>query len=98
MFNIHELLKQLRRPKILVRAAKLALPEYNRDVDLRRITRMARTPTIAVALDKLLQQEDSLESARVSGKAAYDVHRHIQVLTAILAEARLPGMRARLSA
>ncbi len=39
MHKLLELIENLRRPRILVRAAKIGMSEYNRDTDLRRIVR-----------------------------------------------------------
>jgi len=89
MFNIITLLDNLRRPKILVRAARLALSDYDRDADLQRITRTPKSSSPATIIDRLLSQEESLEDAQKNGDASYSVHRHIRVLTAVLAEARM---------
>ena len=89
MFNIINLLENLRRPKILVRAARLGLSDYNRETDLVRITRTSKTSSPAAIVDRLLSQEQNLEMARKTGDASYSVQRHIRVLTAVLAEAKL---------
>lgn len=89
MFNIIQLLENLKRPKILVRAARLGLSNYNRETDLPRITRTHKPGSSSATIDRLLNQEHRLETARKSGDASYSVHRHIRVLTAVLAEARL---------
>lgn len=89
MFNIIDLLENLRRPKILVRAAKLGLQEYNRETHLKKITRSPVTGSSNAIIDRLLVQENTLEDARRKGDASYNVQHHIRVLTAVLAEARL---------
>ncbi|MBV1864166.1 MAG: DNA repair protein RadA [Rhodobacteraceae bacterium] len=89
MFNIFDLLENLHRPKILVRAARLGLSDYNRETDLQRISQTAKTSSPAAVIDRLLSQEETLELARRNGDASYSIHRHIRVLTAVLAEARL---------
>ena len=89
MFNIFDMLEKLHRPKILVRAARLGLPDYNRETDLHRISKTAKTFSPAAVIDRLLSQEETLELARKNGDASYSIHRHIRVLTAVLAEARL---------
>ena len=92
MLNTHTLLSALRRPKILIRAARLGLADYNRDADLRFIARTKTTPRAGDALKTLISQENELEVSRKEGDARYSVHQHIRVLTALLAEARLPGL------
>ena len=92
MLNTHRILSALRRPKILIRAARLGLADYNRDADLRYIARTQKTPRPEEALETLISQEMDLETSRKDGDARYSVHQHIRVLTALLAEARLPGL------
>ena len=92
MLNTHQILSALRRPKILIRAARLGLSEYNRDADLRYIARTTKTPRVGEAIETLISQEKELETSRRDGDARYSVHQHIRVLTALLAEARLPGL------
>ncbi len=89
MFNIIEILQTLKRPKILVRAARLGLAEYNRDRELRRITKTSQNTCQQAVFDRLLAHEIHLEHARCNGDASYSIQRHIQVLTAVLAEAKL---------
>ena len=89
MSNTTEILKKLKRPNILLRAAKFGLENYNREKDLRRITRSMKTPSTTTALNQLVQTEEQLEDARVMGENSYNAQRHITVLTALLAEMRL---------
>lgn len=77
----------LRRPRILVRAARCGLADYRRDRDLRRILRLPRSAASARALDTLLAEEQRLETIRTTGEATYSLQRHVAVLTALLAEA-----------
>ena len=79
----------LRRPKILVRAARAGVVDYRRERDLRRLLRQARGTAAGQAMGSLLAEEDRLESTRTAGDATYSIQRHVAVLTALLAEARL---------
>jgi hypothetical protein len=79
----------LRRPRILVRAARCGLADYRRDRDLRRLLRLPRSAASARALDTLLAEEQRLETIRTTGEATYSLQRHVAVLTALLAEALL---------
>lgn len=76
-------LTELRRPKILIRAARAGLAEYRPERDLKRLVRGERDP-----LQPLLVEESRLEATRAAGAGAYNIHRHVAVLTALLAEAR----------
>ena len=82
-------LAALRRPRILVRAARCGVADYRRDRDLRRILRGPRGAAPARALDTLIAEEQRLETIRTTGEATYSLQRHVAVLTALLAEARL---------
>lgn len=87
--DLATILAALRRPKILVRAARAGVVDYRRDRDLRRILRLGRAAAPRHALDHLLAEESRLEETRAAGEATYSIQRHVAVLTAILAEARL---------
>ena len=80
-------LADLRRPRILVNAARHGLAGYRRDRDLRRLIDAALPPERAVP--RLICEEERLEETRRAGDAAYSVMRHIEVLSALIAEARL---------
>jgi hypothetical protein len=48
-----------------------------------------RTPKTAAALLKLIEYEDELNIQRKSGESAYNLVRHLDVLIAIVGEARI---------
>ncbi len=77
----------LRRPKLLIRAARFGLADYDRERDLRRLMQLPATPAPGKALSHLLEEEDRLNHARKSGGAAYSPARHIALLIALMAEA-----------
>ena len=89
MTHTQQILSTLKRPSILIRAARFGLENYQRNRDLRRITRTIKTPSNEAALSQLVQSEEQLENARQTGDNTYSAHRHITVLTALLAEMRL---------
>lgn len=82
-------LAHLRRPKLLVRAARFGLDDYDRSRDLKRLTGMPATPSIRVAVDRLLEAEAEMEETRKIGHAGYSPARHVELLIALIAEARL---------
>ena len=94
MTDLATVLNALRRPKILIRAARCGVADYRRERDLKRILRQPRTAAPAQALGSLLAEETRLEAIRTAGEATYSIQRHVAVLTAILAEARLLPPRA----
>jgi hypothetical protein len=87
MTDCRTLLATLRRPRLLMRAARFGLGEYRRERDLRRYVTSATTPEDTVS--SLISVEAKLEATRVAGDAGYSVARHIEVLIALLAEAQL---------
>lgn len=88
MTEFAQLIASLRRPRLLLSAARHGVADYNRNRDLKRLLAGA-TPTPLEAVGQLIEAEEELETARLSGGAAYSVARHVDVLIAILAEFRL---------
>jgi hypothetical protein len=84
-----DLMSSLRRPKLLIRAARFGQRDYNRRRDLKRLIAAPEMPRPEEALRVLLAEEERLEDARREGSAAYSFLRHIEVLIAMMAEARL---------
>ncbi|WP_348638967.1 DUF6477 family protein [Thioclava sp. DLFJ4-1] len=80
---------KLRRPRLLIRAARHGLSDYSRKRDLKRVMRMSELPRPGAALRALIAEEAALDQARRAGEATYSVARHIELLIALLAEARL---------
>ncbi|WP_332836469.1 DUF6477 family protein [Thioclava electrotropha] len=80
---------KLRRPRLLIRAARHGLSDYSRKRDLKRVMRMSELPRPGAALRALMAEEAALDHARRAGEATYSVARHIELLIALLAEARL---------
>jgi len=89
MTDLVRLLSDLRRPRLLIRAARFGLAEYNRTRDLARLMRTAAVPAPERALAALIATEAELEETRRAGAAGYSLARHIDVLIAMMAEARL---------
>ena len=84
----------IRRPRILVKAAKIALDHYDRDTGLTRLLQLRNTPEPDVALARLTDTEDAMNEERLQGAATYSIERHIQILTALLAELCLVEKKA----
>lgn len=87
MSDLHDFLANLRRPRLLIRAARLGLADYRRERDLRRLINGQPSPDRAV--QHLLSEEQRLEAIRCAGEASYSVARHIEVLIALMCEIRL---------
>lgn len=80
-------LMTMQRPRILVKTAKLALRDYQREPTLRRLLKCSQLPSEPQLLLDLLAIEAELDDQRRAADAAYSVKRHILVLTALIAEA-----------
>lgn len=87
MSDLRVLLATLRRPRLLMNAARFGLGDYRRERDLRRLVK--GTPSPEETLPRLIEVERHLEDTRLSGEASYSVVRHIDVLIALLAEVQL---------
>jgi hypothetical protein len=87
MSDFRMILANLRRPRLLMRAARFGLGDYRRERDLRRLVRCGLSPEDTVPT--LMSVEAELEETRLAGDMSYSCARHIEVLIALMAEARL---------
>ena len=85
----HDILSTLRRPRLLISAARFGLADYDRRRHLRHLLRAPSIPTPAEAIERLIDEEAGLEATRRAGDATYSAARHIDVLIALMGEARL---------
>ena len=89
MLDIHSRINNLRRPNLLVRAARFGVDAYNRTVLLARYLSVDPAPSPASVLMQLFEIERDMNNARLAKAGRYQVSRHIDVLVAIMAEAQL---------
>jgi hypothetical protein len=89
MTALMETLALTRRPRLLVRAARFGIEEYNRSRDLRRILRNDTLPGPSDTLPRLIDMEAAQEDTRKRGDASYSIARHLEILIALMAESRL---------
>jgi hypothetical protein len=87
MTDFQTILANLRRPRLLIRAARFGLEDYRRERDLRRLLQETANPDRI--LPALLAEEARLENIRKTGDLSYPVARHIEVLVALMAEVNL---------
>jgi hypothetical protein len=88
MKDIHSLLASLHRPRLLMRAARIGAQEYRRTASLPRLLGYGVLPRHAAALMLLVEIEADLEYQRTRADACYNLVRHVDVLIAIVGEAR----------
>ncbi len=89
MNDLLTMLKMLHRPRLLIRAARFGLSDYNREKHLRRVLSDAAMPTPGRAIAALMSAESVLEEKRKTGDASYSIAEHIELLIAMMGEARL---------
>lgn len=68
MSDFCKTLASLRRPRLLMHAARFGLGDYRRERDLRRLVRCGGSP--AETVPSLLSVEEELEATRQAGYAA----------------------------
>ena len=89
MSEILSALGSLRRPRPLIRAARHVISDYSRERTLRRLLDGEHSLPPEAAVRKLMQAEALVESDRQRGDGTYSIARHIELLIALMAEARL---------
>jgi len=93
MTDLMTLLNTLRRPRLLIRAARFGLSGYSHDRDLTRLISDARLPGPGRAVTQLMNIEGDMNAKRKTGDATYSIARHVEILIALMAEIQL--LRAR---
>lgn len=88
MQDIHSRIAGLRRPRLLVRAARFGVDGYDRAQRLPRLLERDVAPGTGEALVLLLELEEEHDLLRRTGRADYSAPRHVDVLIAIMAESR----------
>ena len=82
-------LNELRRPPLLIRAARLAQPDYERSKALKELFPGRSIKGSRQAIILLLDEEADQNSARLDDPGRYDLSRHVKIMIALLGEARL---------
>lgn len=88
MKDINAMLTSLERPRILIRAARIGAQNYRRSAHLPRLLGYGVLPRSGPAILRLMEIEAEQETARVNSDAGYNMMRHVDVLIAIVGEAR----------
>lgn len=89
MQDLMTMLSTLRRPKLLIRAARFGQQDYNRERHLQRILGYGALPRPAAALIKLMELEREVDEQRRADDEGYSLTRHVDLMIAMMAEARL---------
>ena len=88
MQDIHSFLATLHRPRLLMRAARIGAQDYRRKGHLPRLLGYGNLPRHGQALMQLVGMEAELEQQRTEADASYSLIAHVDVLIAIVGEAR----------
>lgn len=83
------MMAQLRRPGLLIRAARIAADGYRREVHLAALLSASVLPRHGAAVLKLWEREAVLDRQRRDQSSMYLPSQHVEVLSAMIAEARL---------
>ena len=89
MQDVISMLQSLRRPSLLMRAARIGAEDYHRDAHLPRLLGYGVLPRHTQALLKLMELEATVNAQRTSGNASYSLVKHVDLLIAMLGEARV---------
>lgn len=79
-------LENLKRPKILVKAAQIGQRHYQRKKNLCHILGCTKLPSPEAAVIRLSEREHVINEERLQSEASYSITRHISLLTALLVE------------
>lgn len=89
MHDVLGMMDRLTRPRLLTRAARMGAEGYKRETHLQRVLGYGNLPRSADALIQLIQAEATLNDQRKSGDASYLLPRHVDILIAMVGEARI---------
>ncbi|HCP81772.1 MAG TPA: hypothetical protein DIT67_09335 [Octadecabacter sp.] len=89
MEDVLTMITRLKRPALLVSTARHGLGDYKRVLHLRRLLKTEAVPGPAQAIIRLMDIERELDIQRLNKRAEYSVAKHVEVLVALMCEARI---------
>jgi hypothetical protein len=89
MTDLLTMLAAIRRPKTLMRTARIGLKDYRRAPVLKRLLGFDHPTATAPIVLALLELEAEMNSQRTTNSAAYSAMRHVDVMIALMSEAQL---------
>lgn len=87
-------LNGLKRPRLLINAARLGLSDYRRETHLARHLGPHLPQSSEEALRQLMALEQALDQDRQRRTASYSVARHVEIMIAMMNEARRLRLRS----
>ncbi|MBS0123012.1 DUF6477 family protein [Thetidibacter halocola] len=89
MQDILSMVQALRRPRLLIRAARIGATDYRREAHLPRLLGYGALPRPGAAVMRLMEMEADLNDRRKAQDASYALTTHVEVLSAMMGETRL---------
>ena len=79
----------LRRPRLLIRAARIGAQTYRREARLPRLLGYGVSLRLGPTVIRLMTLEAEMNDKRENGDAGYSIAAHVDLLTAIMGEYQL---------
>lgn len=79
----------LRRPRLLIRAARIGAQTYRREARLPRLLGYGVSLRLGPTVVRLMALEAEMNEKRENGDAGYSIVAHVDLLTAIMGEYQL---------
>ena len=76
----------LRRPRLLIRAARIGAQSYRREARLPRLLGYGVSLRLGPTVVRLMALEAEMNEKRQNGDAGYSIAAHVDLLTAIMGE------------
>jgi hypothetical protein len=89
MQDILSSLQAMRRPELLIRAARIGARAYSRQTHLTRLIGIMPAPSSGAVLMQLIELEAEANDDRKNKQAGYSPARHVDILIAMMGEARM---------
>ncbi|MCH2165502.1 MAG: DUF6477 family protein [Marinovum sp.] len=89
MKDVVSMLQDLHRPRLLIQAARIGSEQYHRTAHLPRLLGFTTRLSGVKALMQLIEIEQDLDEKRRCADPSYSVARHVDVLSAMMGEARV---------
>ena len=89
MKDIMTLLKSLKRPRLLIQAARIGGEHYQRDLHLHRVLGENDRRGTGQTLMQLIDLEAGLDEKRRVQDPAYNIASHVEVLSVMMGEAKI---------
>ena len=86
MHTLPETLRNIRRPRAIIDAARHGITRYSRERHIAPILKTRKAWTDEDIVTALLREEEYLDATRRAGDANYSVRRHIHIMIALLSE------------